>query len=188
MRLVIDIKDTELGKDDKKLLKNSLNLNTDKDLELALTRLCKTAIFEYMSMFFEDGVPHSSDEVKQHRLYLMVLHYYRDRIPREAEISSIFQLTNSQSKTLLRNTIAGYQSEIGDQVKSTLRKVLQNPRQNPKSKKYEMEIKSEVIRDKLNWIVSQKWPTLASISKKRGSAAEYEAEQSTYLKLKDYLK
>ena len=188
MRLIIDIKDTELEKDDKKLLKKSLNVKTDKDLEQALTKLSKSAIFEYLSMFFEDGMPHSADEVKQHRLYLMILHYYRDRIPCEAEISSIFQLTNSQSKTLLRNTIASHQLEIGDQIKASLRAVIDVIVFDKTVPKYEIVIESEVFRDELNLIVAQNFPKLILISRKKGKAAVYVITQDTYLALKEYFK
>ena len=188
MKITIDIKDSELDKSKKRVLKENLDLKIDKALDEALKRLTKSAFLEYLSMFFGEGMPNSADEVKQNRLYLMVLYYYRDHIPSEAEISSIFQLTNSQSKTLLRNTIARYRLDIGDQIRASLRAVIDVIVFDKNVPKYDVVIESEVFRDELNLIIAQNWPMLTSISRKRGMAAGYVIMQDTYLAIKKYLK
>ncbi len=53
-------------------------------------------------MFTESGVPSRTAEVRELRLFLLLGHYFDTDIPTENEIARIFQLTNSQAKTLLK--------------------------------------------------------------------------------------
>lgn len=187
MKVTIDLKQAEFERANKKLLKENLGLKGDADLERALPKLTKTALLEYLNMFLEKGMSNRADEVKQDRLYFMIQHYYADRIPTEAEISSIFQLTNSQSKTLLRNTNSRYRTKIARQIDASLREVVESAKWNKGRKKYEMVIESDVIREELDLIVTQNGPTLAPLRKKRLSACQYEAEPDTYDMLKRVL-
>lgn len=180
MDITITISDTELSGADKALIKECLRLDTEAQLSAALIMLAKTAFMEYVKMFKEKGLPTRADEVQQERLFFLLNHYYTNRIPSENEISSIFQLTPSQSKTLLRNTKSRYRTKISTFIKSTLLTALNSATQASRTDPYEFVCTSPTTVEEMNLIVSQKGPTLHPIEKIRGIASKYTCAIDTY--------
>lgn len=75
-------------------------------------------------MFKEKGLPTRADEVQQERLFFLLTYYFQNKLPSEKELSPIFQLTQSQSKTLLRNTKSRYRTKISNFISNTLLETL----------------------------------------------------------------
>jgi len=180
MDITITISDDELSLADKSLIKECLGLTTDQQLTDALIKLSKTAFMEYVKMFKEKGLPTRADEVQQERLFFLLNHYYENRIPSENEISSIFQLTPSQSKTLLRNTKSRYRTKISTYIKNTLLTTLKSAIQVSPTDPYEFVCTSPTTVEEMNLIVSQKGPTLQPIEKIRGIASKYTCAIDTF--------
>ena len=188
MEITITISDSELSVADQALISDCLGLTGNNELKGALARLSKTAFMEYIKMFKEKGLPTRADEVQQERLFFLLNHYFQNRLPGENEISSIFQLTQSQSRTLLRNTKSRYRTKIKDLIKNTLRTTLISENQPVDDNPIEFGCTSQSTIEELNSIVSQKGPTLQPIEKIRGQASEYSCAVSTYNLLKEELK
>lgn len=187
MNITINISDAELSAADKTLIKECLGLNRNPDLAPALTKICKTSFLEYCKMFKEKGIPTRADEVMQERLFFLLNHYYMDRLPSENEISTIFQLTPSQSRTLLRNTKSRYRTKISISITNSLKTIIQGAALNDETDKYEFICLSSVMIEELNLIISQKGPTLEQIIKIKGKASKYECAEDTYDLLKTEL-
>jgi hypothetical protein len=173
MDIQITISDKELSASDKALIKGCLGLKTDPELNTALTKLCKAAFMEYVKMFKEKGLPTRADEVQQERLAFLINHYFEERLPRENEISSIFQLTQSQSRTLLRNTKSRYRTKITKVINNTLLNTLNSAKQSKPDKPYEFVCLSSSTVEELNSIISQKGPTLEPIEKIKGRSNQF---------------
>ena len=184
MKVEMKIPDSTINADDMDILKKSLGIKGNGDMDQVFPKLTKSAFFEYLKMFLENGMSHSADEVRQDRLYFLIQNYYCDRIPTEAEVSSIFQLTNSQSKTLLRNTISRYRTKIEYQIHESLRAVVEEMDRSNPSDPYEVVIESDIILEELNEFVKQNGPTLTPIHKKMGCACKYKIKKDTYKLLK----
>jgi len=187
MDITITISNEELSNSDKKLIKKCLDLITDSELNTALSKLTKASFMEYMKMFKEKGLPTRADEVQQERLFFLLSHYFQDRLPSENELSSIFQLTQSQSKTLLRNTKSRYRTKISNFINNTLLETLNSATQEQPDAPYEFVCTSPTTVEELNLIVSQKGPTLEPIQKIRGLASKYSCAVDTYNLLKKEL-
>lgn len=181
MEITINLSTTEFANADKILLKECLGLHSNDELTEALKKLTKTAFMEYLKMFKEKGLPTRADEVQQERLYFLLSYYYQDKLPSENELSSIFQLTPSQSKTLLRNTKSRYRTKISEFIKNTLSQTLTTatPAVDHVSP-YEFVCTSASTVEELNLIVSQKGPTLEPIKKINGLANKYSCAVDTY--------
>ena len=184
MNISINISNAELSTNDKALIKECLGLQSAQDLNLAFTKICKTAFLEYCKMFKEKGLPTRADEVMQERLFFLLNHYYIDRLPSENEISTIFQLTPSQSKTLLRNSKSRYRTKIATSLNNSLKAIVHPAVLNNDTGKLEFVFLSSVLIEELNLIVSQKGPTLEQINKIKGKASKYECAEDTYDLLK----
>lgn len=176
MQITISVTDNELSHFDIQLVKDSLGVD---DINLALEKICKSAFMEYMKMFKEKGIPTRADEVQQERLFFMLNYYYVNRVPSETEISTIFQLTPSQSRSLLRNTKSKYRNKINNFIKSTLLNTLNQARSNDSGDYYFVCTSQSIIED-LNLIVAQKGPELKSIEKIKGLANKYFCAIDTY--------
>ncbi|MGN6196937.1 MAG: hypothetical protein ACTHOB_18495 [Ginsengibacter sp.] len=180
MNITISISTTDLSTVDKTLIKECLGLTTDIELSDALKKLSKAAFMEYIKMFKEKGLPTRADEVQQERLFFLLNHYFGNRLPGENEISSIFQLTPSQSRTLLRNTKSRYRTKINNFIKNTLLTTLNSATQPIAGEQYEFVCTSPSTVEELNSIVTQKGPTLQPIEKIRGLASKYSCAVDTY--------
>lgn len=191
MEFQIKLEDIELCEDDKTLISERLQLNGNGQcsdvFNDVLTKLGKAAFLEYKKMFTGTGMPKHADEVSQERLFLLITYYYRDRIPTEQEVSSIFRLASSTSKTLLRNTLSRYRTQIASQIHNSLVAALKFAEPQTENADRILTIPSDIILDELNAIINQKAPTLDKISRKRKSAGEVECSEDTYNLLRQEL-
>ena len=185
--ITINLSDSELSKDDINLIKDCLQLNGNVEVDEAMKRLCKSAFMEYIKMFKEKGIPSRADEVKQERLYFLILYYFEQKLPNENEISTIFQLTSSESKTLLKNTKSRYRTKINLEIINTLIETLKSAILNDDVDAYEFVCTSASTIDELNMIVNKEGPTLEPITKIRGSSAKFSCAVDTYNLLIDVL-
>lgn len=176
MEITITISENELSSLDIQLVKDSLAVD---NINLAFEKICKSAFMEYMKMFKEKGLPTRADEVQQERLFFMLNYYYVDRVPSETEISTIFQLTPSQSRSVLRNTKSRYRNKINNFIKNTLLGTLNHATMNNNGD-YDFVCTSQSIIEDLNLIVAQKGPELKSIEKIKGLANKYTCAIDTY--------
>lgn len=185
MNVTITLSDNEFPKDQQRVIRSALGLHNEAEFVGAMKMLCKAAALEYINMFVEEGMPSKADEVRQERLRLLIENYYQDRVPTESEVAAIFQLTNSQSRTLLRNTFSRHRNKIGSQVRASATAVIRAAEKSSDATSWDMLIKSEVILEELNLTITEKGPTLKRIRLKSGSAGQYEAEEDTYNLLKN---
>ena len=179
MNIIINLTEEEFTNDDLRIIRECLNINEGEE-DLHLQKLCKASFMEYLKMFKEKGLPTRADEVQQERLFFLLLHYYENRVPFENDISGIFQITQSQSRTLLRNTNSRFRTKISLFIRNTIKTVLRNAEPNMDTDNIEMEISSLVIKDEINNLLSQKRARLLQLSKKRGYASIYECPLDTF--------
>lgn len=179
MEITINLTENELSQADITLICECLDIvNVEGAFDDAIRKLCKSAILEYLKMFKEKGLPTRADEVMQERLYFLLNHYYNDRLPSESELSTIFQLTPSQSRTLLRNTKSRYRTKISTIINNTLLNTLNLATMG--NGNYEFICTSKSIVEELNLIVSQKGPTMEPITKIRDLSSKYSCPIDTY--------
>lgn len=186
MKISFELNETEFSAEDQRLLNECLKNDSGVAPSKYIEKIAKTAFCEYCKMFKEKGLPTRADEVQQERLFFLLKHYYIDHLPTEAEISSIFQLTHSQSATLLRNTLSRNRIKINDFIENTLKKIITEGKKL--NDRLEFIIYSRVVVEELNLIVSQKGPGLEQIKKIKDTASKYSCPVDTYNLLKQELK
>ncbi len=88
--------------------------------------------------------------MRELRLFLLLGHYFDTDIPTENEIARIFQLTNSQAKTLLKNTMSRYRVFLDIQFKETVKHALSGANHRNEDDEHIFTIKSDYIKDAVN--------------------------------------
>lgn len=186
MKVTFTVSDSEFSQDDKRIISNSLDASDPSELQANLQRLAKCAFLEYRKMFTERGLPTKAAEVLQDRLFFLIDSYFIDRLPTESEISTIFQLTSSGSKTLLKNTMSRYQIHLQNQIRASIKKILETIDTDGDSCRF--VIQSETLMHEINLVINRKWPKLKKLLAVKGSAGQYECPKDTFEKLKKEFK
>ncbi|NLM43340.1 MAG: hypothetical protein GX201_04900 [Clostridiales bacterium] len=91
-----------IGENENKLLKSVLDCKDDSELRQAISRIGMAAISEYLEMILGKQLPTRANEIRERKLFHLIKHYFDGRIPNETEISTLFQLTESSSRTLFK--------------------------------------------------------------------------------------
>ncbi|MFM9756497.1 hypothetical protein ACKKBH_06170 [Aeromonas dhakensis] len=177
MEVKFEINDDIFEKEQKELLKKTLKIE-DSDIQKAVSKISKAALNEYLNMLVEGGMPNRADEAKQDRLLFLIQSYFESSLPTESQISTIFQLTQSQSKTLLKNTVSRFRHKLEDVLLNTMKEVIGSATYS--SPIYLVVISSDVVKDELNMLITQNEPTFKPITKKKGSAGQYEISEDSH--------
>jgi len=161
------------------------NCQSDEEFNLALKNVILAALTEYKEMLLGKGLPTRADEIKQHRLFHLVKHYFQGVMPTEAEVSSMFQLTETESRALIRNVRTRFRYQLEVEIMNTLQQTLLSAEFN--EDKYHVVIQSDNVLEELNRVVSTNAPKLDPITKVRGSARKYQISEDTYELLSNVL-
>ncbi len=170
MDITFQIDDEEFDVEQRALFKKTLKIE-DAEVQSALNKVSKAAFTEYLNMFVEGGMPNRADEAKQDRLLYLIQSYFSSLLPNESQVSTMFQLTPSQSKTLLRNTVSRYRHKLEDVLAETMKVVVESAIYAEPI--FLVVINSDVVKDELNMLITQNEPTYTPITKKKDSAGQY---------------
>ena len=180
----ISIPDNFFTVQEKEKLKVLLRSPSENDFANAVGKIALASLTEYKEMLLGKGLPTRADEIKQHRLFHLVKHYFLGSIPTEAEVSSMFQLTESESRSLIRNVRTRFRYQLEPEILNTLRATLDLAEQV--GNLYKVVIQSENVLEELNRIIAINAPNLDPITKTRNSARQYAISLDSYELLINY--
>lgn len=184
MDITFEFSDAELPAEKLELIRKTLKIEEAETVE-AINKIAKAATTEYIQMLVEGGMPNRADEAKQDRLFYLILNFFEHQLPNESQISTIFQLTQSQSKTLLKNTVSRFRHKLEQSLNTSMVSVINAAEAD--DTRYLAVINSEVVRDELNMLITQNEPTFKPITKRKGSASQYEISADSYVLLQQLL-
>ncbi|MEZ8296065.1 hypothetical protein [Vibrio splendidus] len=177
MDITFQLNDAEFEEEQRELLKKTLKIE-DAEVSDALNKIAKAALTEYMVMLVEGGMPNRADEAKQDRLLYLIQSYFGEELPTEPQISTVFQLTQSQSKTLLKNTVSRFRNKLDVVLRNTMINVVNSAEHA--NNQYLVVINSEIVKDELNMLITQNEPTFKPITKRKGSAGQFEISEDSH--------
>ena len=180
MPIEITISDDYFTEDEREKLYDLLEATNDADFADSLNRIILAGLDEYKSMFLGMGLPSRADEIRQHRLFYLIKRYFINRLPSEAEVSSMFQLTQSQSRSLIRSVMARFRYELEDEIRNTLVEHVRRAELNNDMQEYRVVIHSDNVLDELNRIIGSIAPNLDQIKKVRNTSRTYAISEDSY--------
>ncbi|MEA1883432.1 MAG: hypothetical protein U9N62_02800 [Thermotogota bacterium] len=177
MKLEIEIKDLFDSEKDMLTLKSVLECEKDIDMIDKLKGISHAAIKEYLDMLLGKNLPTRANEVQERRLFHLLNYYFKDRIPSESEIASIFQITINSSKTLLRNVRTKFRYQLVDKINNSIKVILKQS--SKKNDRFVTEIQNENLLEEIRQVVSKIAPNLEQIKKVQNSACLFSISEDT---------
>jgi hypothetical protein len=164
-------------------LANILNCAPDGLSEI-LSKYAAAAMREYLSMFAGQKVFKRGSDILEYRLFLMVEEAFGNLIPDENLVSSLFQTTTTESRSLIRAIMSKYQYQLKVAIECSLQQIIRNAHQASPGDPYTVVINSQNLVDELNVMLSQIDGSLPLVSRERGSVSTYVIQVSSYKALK----
>lgn len=174
--------DFDLAEHERKLLGNIMGCS-EAEFEVSLARFGKAAIEEYVRMFLGQRVFTRGSDIKEYRLLLLIKTVFNNEIPDEQKVCDLFQMTTTESRSLIRSVMSKYQYELKDAITKTLVDKVINANYDEEEYNYTIDIKTENIVSELNRILGTVDGSLPPITKKKGTVSTYSIKGSALIKL-----
>ncbi|MCU6619091.1 hypothetical protein OCO52_21590 [Achromobacter mucicolens] len=174
----------------------TLTLNAAEEAEISAILGCSVAdlndrlnlclgasINEYLAMFRGQRVFKRGSDMLEYRLLLLIETAFNGVIPDERKVSSLFQTTLTESRSLIRAVISKYQYQLKSHVERTLSSSLIAASRQNNAQDYTVVINSQSIVDELNKALADIDGSLSPVVKRKGSVSTYEISPSSYNRL-----
>lgn len=171
----------------------TLNLTHAEEAEIAAILGCNVAslndrlsacsgasINEYLAMFRGQKVFKRGSDMLEYRLLLLIETIFQGVIPDERTVSSLFQTTLTESRSLIRSVISKYQYQLRTSVERTLRASLTAATRQNNAQDYSVVINSHNVVNELNTALAEIDGSLSPVTKKKGSVSTFEIPPSSY--------
>ncbi len=156
-------------------------------LNKELSKIASAATEEYIKMMLGEKVFTRGSDIREYRLFLLIINYFEGNIPDERIISTLFQTTQSESKSLLRSTLAKYHYMLKDSINESIIRVFSGDHSQNENGNYIVKNIPINIIDEMNRIVSEIDGSHNQIKKQRGTLQVYEIPPATYEALNEKL-
>lgn len=171
----------------------TLDLNNAEETEIAAILGCDVtdlgdllggyagaSIKEYLAMFRGQKVFKRGSDMLEYRLLMLIETAFAGVIPEERVVSSLFQTTLTESRSLIRAVISKYQYQLRTHIERTLRACLTGATRENDSQSYSVVINSHNVVDELNKALADINGNLSPVAKKKGSVSTFEIAPSSY--------
>lgn len=153
------------------------------DLNGKLNSYVGASFKEYLSMVRGQKVFKRGSDMLEYRLFLLIESAFGGTVPDERTVSSLFQTTLTESRSLIRAVISKYQYQLRTYIDATLQQTLTAANRQNATQDYTVVINSQNTVDELNKALADLDGSLTPVTKKRGSVSIYEIAPSSYNRL-----
>ena len=184
MSFQIEIPDEFLPEEEIEKLKL---LFSEADIKLLVEKLALASLDEYKNMLFNQGIPSSIKDIRETRLFYLIKNIYKESIPNELQVSSIFQISESKSKALILSVIARFRNKLEEQINFTIAEIISKAMLNEEESEYELYIDSSNFIDEINHIIRKSGVEYRLLSKIKGEDYKYSLALDSYQQVRNYL-
>jgi hypothetical protein len=153
------------------------------DLNNQLNTCAKASLSEYLTMFRGQKVFKRGSDMLEYRLLLLIENTFNGEIPDERTVSSLFQTTLTESRSLIKSVISKFQYQLRPHIDNTLKATLQRATRQNNTQDYTVVINSQNVVNELNKTLADIDGSLSAIIKKKGSVSTFEIPPSSYNQL-----
>lgn len=180
MPIKIEIPDNYFKTDEREKLEILFNTTSDEEFQDALNRVVLAALDEYREMFLGMGMPTRANEIREFRLYHLIKRYFQGSIPNELEVSSLFQLPVSRSRSLILYVLTRFRYDLEHELLNSLRKIVIEAETIEDGIEYRAYIQSANMVDELDRIIARRGVRYRRLNKVRGETNLYTISPDSY--------
>lgn len=155
----------------------------ERELSATLATHASAALEEYVTMFLGQKVFKRGSDIMEYRLFLLIKYAFDDRIPDVSQVCRLFQITATESRSLIRSVMSKYQYQLHSAVDRSVTAILGSANQANEGEPYLITINNANIIEALNLALAEIDGTLKQVSKQRGSVTTYEIAPASYARL-----
>ena len=186
MPIHVEIPDDFFTVDERTKLEELFSSRDEGEFHEAISKVILASLAEYKDMFLGMGLPSRADEIKQHRLFHLTKKYFDVRLPSEAEVSSMFQLTQTRSRSLIQYMMTRFRYQLEFEIRNTLIQNLREASIYEDNEEFRVVIQSDNVLEELNRIIATIAPRLDPIRKVRKMSRTYSISEDSYQALADH--
>lgn len=175
----------ELADNERELLKSILHCD-DNQLSEKLNKVAASSFEEYRKMILGQKVFTRGRDILEYRLFIFIKHYFNGRIPEEQKICDLFQITATESRSLIKSIMSKYQYELRDTITNSVRDEVEKITKDEHTEENKISIQNQFFKDELNRILGTIDTSLPIIEKDKGTISTYVIKPSSYEKLCEY--
>lgn len=170
---------------EKELLKSILHCS-DSELNDKLNNIAKASFEEYRKMILGQKVFTRGRDILEYRLFIFIKYFFEGKIPDEQKICDLFQITATESRSLIKSIMSKYQYELRDTITNSLKEEVEKIKKDENSSNYKISIQNLYFKDELNRILGTIDTGLPIIEKDKGTISTFIIKASSYTKLCEY--
>jgi hypothetical protein len=155
------------------------------ELEDVLAAYATAALEEYTTMFLGQKVFKRGSDLLEYRLCLLIKHAFDNRIPDESQVSRLFQISATESRSLIRSVMSKYQYLLHSAIERSVVMTLDSAAPAEDGGPYLATINNANIVEALNLALAEIDGTLKQVSKQRGSVSTFEIAPASYARLRE---
>lgn len=175
----------EIELNEKELLKSILHCN-DNELHEKLNKVAYASFEEYRKMILGQKVFTRGRDIIEYRLFIFIKFFFEGKIPDEQKICDLFQVTATESRSLIKSIMSKYQYELRETITSSLRDEVIKIKKDENGDDYKISIQNQYFKDELNRILGTIDTSLPIIEKDRGTISTYIVKPSSYSELRKH--
>lgn len=178
--------DVNILDEEQSLLQEIFECN-EGELATKIEHLSKASVEEYLRMMLGQKVFTRGQDIKEYRLYLLIKYLFEGNIPDEQMITTLFQTTSSESKSLLKSVLAKFQYDLKQSITNTITEILNNKVEYDDQKDiyFASNISLNIV-DEMNKILSGINGALSQISKKKNTLQTFEIQPASLIVLAEH--
>lgn len=178
----IDLKNIAT-KEDILALKKILEVENTLEMEEKMKKIIHTSLKEYLNMFLGKNVFTRGADIKEYRLLLLIQYYFDNKIPDDLQVCNLFQVKQTEARSLIGAVMSKYQYDLTDCISNTLKSIVQSVTKNVEEDHFEVNINTSNKKEELNKILGTLDGSLPPIVKKRDTGTVHIIKNSSYEKL-----
>ena len=172
----------EIENNEKELLKSILHCD-ENQLNEKLNKIGESSFEEYRKMVLGQKVFTRGRDILEYRLFIFIKYYFEGMIPDEQKICDLFQITATESRSLIKSIMSKYQYELRDTITNSVHDEVMKIVKDEHSDEYKISIQNQYFKDELNRILGTIDTSLPIIEKDRGTISTYIIKPSSYQNL-----
>lgn len=187
MEISVDLENLELDDEEKSQVSDIINSEDEEELSEDLSPFMRAAAEEYIRMFLGQKKFTRGRDIIEYRLFLLIKHVFKERIPDEQTVCDLFQVKDTKARSLIRSVMSKYQYDLDKRIEDSITRAIENAEKDENDEsQYILDI-DKSLADEINGLLTKIDRSSSQVKKKRNTTSSYLLKESSKEKLEERL-